>query len=112
MAKPKNSIDNRCFRSLLLATRLLNHCERFQGHILAAERRTVNDSFFAASVENQGELIQFEVTGETFMTSKKPLSSFRMEAESEQVIPDIFPLKNTVSIPKTYFYEKRNIYRK
>lgn len=94
-----------------MSTRLLNHCERFQGHIRAAERKTINNAFFVVPFDSRGEQIQLELTAETFMTSRKPIAPFKMEPNTEKEIPDIFPLKHTVSIPKTNFYKEQNAYR-
>lgn len=57
--------------------------------------------------------MQLEVTAETFVVSRKPISGFEVDSSiKEQEIPDIFPLKNTISIPKVNFYEERSDYRK
>jgi hypothetical protein len=93
--------------------RLLLHCERFAGHLITKDRKIINDAFFVVPIEKEGDLIQFEVLAETFVTSKKPTVpvSFRSGSE-DMVIPSIFPLKHTVSIPTLNLYQKRNIYRK
>lgn len=77
----------------------------------AAERKTINDAFFVVPFESRGEPIQFELTGETFMTSKKPIAPFNMTSGTGEGIPDIFPLKHTVSIPKEHFYKEQCAYR-
>lgn len=108
---PRNYGITEARRNLLLSNRLLSHCERFSGHIVAAERKILNDAFFVAPIENAGDKVQFEVTAETFMTSKKALSPFTPNVKDLE-LPDIFPLKETLSIPKVNFYDERSSYRK
>lgn len=63
--------------------------------------------------EKDGDLIQMEIQAETFISSKKPLSSQKVNFKSEGVeLPNLFPLKHTVSMTQTNIYEKKNIYRK
>lgn len=99
--------------SLLLATRLINHCERFAGRSVTSTRKIINDAYFVAPFEKDGDLIQMEMQAETFITSKKPLGSQKVNFKSEEVeLPNLFPLKHTVSIPQCNIYEKKNVYRK
>jgi hypothetical protein len=101
------------FCSMLLSTRLLNHCERFHGHTVAADRKIINDAFFVVPFDKDGAQVQFEVTAETFMSSRKPINPFKVQIQPEQAqVPDIFPIKSTVSIPQVNFYKKQNFYRK
>lgn len=98
---------------MLLSTRLINHCERFHGHTIAADRKIISDAFFIAPFTREGSNVQFELTAETFVTSRKPISGFEVDSSiKDQEIPDIFPLKNTISIPKVNFYDDRTDYRK
>jgi large subunit ribosomal protein L37 len=96
---------------MLLATRLLNHCERFYGRTRAVDRKIVNNAFFVAPFERDGEKIQLELTAETFMTSRKPIAPFKVTTATDLQLPNIFPLKHTVSIPKVHFYKEQNAYR-
>ena len=97
---------------MLLSTRFLNHCERFHGHTVAVDRKIISDAFFVAPFEKDGDQIQLELTAETFMSSRKQINPFNVKVHPEQnVIPDIVPLKSTVSIPQVHFYKKQNAYR-
>lgn len=97
---------------MLLSTRLLNHCERLFGHTKAVDRKTVNDALFVAPFKRANDHIQLELTAETFMLSKKPIAPFEMETQAKEPLPDIFPLKHTVSIPQVHFYKNQTAYRK
>lgn len=97
---------------MLLSTRFLNHCERYQGHTVSQDRKRVNNAFFIANFQKDGEHVQFELTAETFMTSKKSIQPFNVKLSAEDdVLPEIFPITPTVSIPKLHFYEEKSVYR-
>lgn len=100
-------------KNMLMSTRLLNHCERIHGPTVAADRKTISDAFFVAPFEKDGDKVQLELTAETFMSSRKPISPVNMKTTPEQqVLPVIFPLKQTVSIPKVHFFKEQSAYRK
>lgn len=101
-------------RSMLLSARLLNHCERFQGRSKTADRQTISNAFFVVPFEKKdGTNVQFEVTAETFMTSKRPIAPVIVNTLSaKDGLPDIFPVSQTASIPKVHFYDKQSAYRK
>lgn len=97
---------------MLLSSRLISHCERYHGHTIAADRKIVSDAFFVTPFSREGSTVQFELSAETFVTSKKPIAAFDVDQSiKDQEIPDIFPLKNTISIPKVHFYDERSDYR-
>lgn len=79
----------------------------------AAERKTINNAFFVAPFERDGDKVQLELTAETFMSSRKPISPISVKLNADQqALPNIFPLKHTVSIPKVHFYKEQTAYRK
>lgn len=99
----------------MLSTRLLNHCERFYGHNKAVDRKIMNDASFNVPFENSLENILLQITAENLIASKKPIMPFvKTVGSDEDHLPDIFPLKPTVSIPKVYIKsnEEQNVYRK
>lgn len=96
---------------MLLSSRLLSHCERFQGHIKSADRKMINNAFFVVPFEKNGKIVQLEVTAETLMVSKKPIVPINASSNQES-LPDIFPVAPTASIPKVNFYNQQNVYRK
>lgn len=107
-----DALSNYFICSLLLSLRLLNHCERFQGSIKAADRKLINDAFFVTPFFKDGEDIQLELKAETFMTTRKPITPFSVDTSSGAEVPDIFPLKFTVSIPEVQEYKEQIAYRK
>lgn len=97
---------------MLLSHRLLNHCERFQGSTKASDRKVISDAFFVTPFSKDGENIQLELTAETFMTTRKPIAPFEVNLTDEDTIPDIFPLKFTISIPEVKEFKDQIAYRK
>lgn len=54
-----------------------------------------------------------EVHADTFITSKKSLQSFEFEGSAEEEeLPNIFPIKATITLPTRNIYENKDIYRK
>ena len=93
-----------------MVSRLLNHCERYFGHKVAADKKILNDLFFVAPVKKSR--VQIESSVETFISSKKPLSPYEVPSDVQnQALPDLFPLDEVVSIPKLNFYDERIVYR-
>lgn len=81
--------------------------------MLAADRKILSNAFFIVPFKKQSKNVQLEVTAETFMTSRKPISPFEVPAEvQQQALPNIFPLQDVISIPQVNFYNKRSVYRK
>jgi len=97
-------------KNLLLSHRLMTHCERFQGQIKAADRKIVNDAFFIVPFERNQKNVQFEITAETLMTSRKPINSFKAQSGGQGELPDIFPVAETASIPRAHFYNQQSVY--
>lgn len=94
----------------MMATRLVNHCERFFGHTESLKKKTLNDVKFLAPIDKSGDRFQFDLKAETFISSKKPLASFNVSSSAE--VPDISPLDQCISIPIVENYIRRSLYRK
>jgi large subunit ribosomal protein L37 len=95
----------------LTVTRFLNHCERFAGKDLANGRKIVNNSLFVTPWRKNGEHIQFELHANAFMVSNKPLAPAMLRHDDTD-LPNIFPLKETISMPTTNIYDPKCFYRK
>ena len=94
----------------LLVTRFLNHCEKVAGRDTVKTRKIINNAFFVTPIVKNGELIQFELHADTFMVSNKPLTP-ALRRHDDADLPNIFPLKDTVSIPMTNIYDPKCLYR-
>lgn len=100
-------------RTKLTIAKLLLHCERMAGRSLTSSRKIVSDAFFSFPYERDNDLIQFEIQAETMMISKTPIQDFPVDRNIASLeLPDLFPVKATITIPTYNIYEKRDIYRK
>lgn len=73
----------------------------------------VNDVLFVVPIEKDGDILQMEITAETFVTSNKPIAavlSNQTEVNDSQ-LPDMFPMKYTISMPQQNIYKLRDSYR-
>lgn len=99
--------------SRLILAKLIHHCENLSGQTINSGRRIVNNAFFSVPFEKDGDLIQMEVHADTFITSKKSLQSFEFEGSAEeQELPNLFPIKATITLPTKNIYQSQDIYRK
>ena len=95
-----------------MATRLVNHCERFFGHTESLKKRVINDVKFMVPIVKNGDEIQYNLKAETFITTKKPIEPFSISKNINSVVPDISPLSQSISIPFEENVERRCSYRK
>lgn len=83
------------------------------GRTITSTRQIVHNVPFSVPIERDGDLIRFGVHAESFITSKRPIAQ---PADADQHInaelPDLFPIKHTISLPKSHFYKQTNQYRK
>lgn len=96
------------FFSSLMASRLINHCERYFGHTESLKKRVVNDVRFMVPIVRNGDDIQLNLKAETFIASKKPIEPFNVSVNIS--VPDISPLSQTISIPFEENVEKKCSY--
>lgn len=95
-----------------MATRLINHCERFFGHTESKKKRVINDVKFMVPIVKNRDDIQFSLKAETFITSKKPIEPFSISGNANITVPDISPLSQSISIPFEENVERKCFYRK
>lgn len=95
-------------------SKTIQECDKLAGKSFASNRKTINDALFVVPIEKDGDVLQLEITADTFLTSKKPISAVETNATkfSQNQLPDMFPLKYTISMPQANIYQLRDIYRK
>lgn len=73
----------------------------------------VNDVDSQATLEKEDDLLQFQETSHILVTSDKPLKHEVSERDIPYVqIPDLYPIKHTVTMLPEHFYEETSNYRK
>ncbi|XP_052888632.1 39S ribosomal protein L37, mitochondrial isoform X2 [Anopheles moucheti] len=99
-------------KNQLILAKLVTHCERYAGFSVNANRKVVYDARFLVPVVKGNERILFDTTAESMIISHVPLkpldtATYRpMDLE----LPNLFPLKETVSIPVQNSCDWRNHY--
>ena len=76
---------------------------------MTSRRQIFDNAAFNVSLTKDGDLLQFELTADTFMTSSKPIEAVKGKYETE--LPDLYPIKHTITIPKKNIYTTKNSYR-
>lgn len=56
--------------------------------------------------------MQFQLSADKLLLSTKPLEVLTKESVEEIALPDLYPIKHTVTLVPENIYELRNIYRK
>lgn len=99
--------------SRLLINKALTECEKLAGRSTVSMRKIISDAFFVVPFIRDDLRIQCELTAETFITAKKPISiSDDEKLTRNDELPDISPLNFTISMPKENIYHARDVYRK
>lgn len=73
----------------------------------------VNDVESLSVFDKEDDLIQFQDVSNILVTSEKPLKHDLNESDIPFIeIPDMYPVKHTVTLPPQHFYSERSQYRK
>lgn len=98
--------------SKLIILKLLHLIETHSKHDLTKERYVLNDLFFSFPFEYFGDLIQFQLTGDAVLVAANPLKPVYADSTEQFALPDIYPIKPTVTLTPQNFYDLDSIYRK
>lgn len=97
---------------MLTISKFLQLIESTSDQQLVKERYLFNDLQFSFPFKRHDQQIQFQLTGDFFLSSSKPLKPITNESTRKITISDMKPLEPTVSIMKENIYKVENIYRK
>lgn len=87
-------------------------CEKLAGRSTTTTRKIISDAFFVVPFVRDESRIQSEITVETFMTAKRPISVAEPVTHMANAeLPDILPLNCTISLPQENIYKLRDSYR-
>ncbi|CAD7091271.1 unnamed protein product [Hermetia illucens] len=95
-------------KNRLIISKLLFECEKLHGRSLVFQRRLGNDLKCHIHFSKDDHPLQFDFNIDTIITSKRPLDPVKDRINSD--LPDIFPLKSTISIPVTKKYEIQTVF--
>lgn len=91
--------------------KLLNLIETHTTYDLTKERYLLNNLLFSISLENFDSLIQFQLTGDAVLVASKPLKPVCTSNTKQFELPNIFPIKPTVTLNVQHFYDLSDTYR-
>ncbi|XP_044263303.1 39S ribosomal protein L37, mitochondrial [Tribolium madens] len=94
----------------LLLSNLLQLIENTSDLDLVKNRFIIDDTHFSYNFEKYGKLIQFELKGDTLLTSTSPLTAITDQPTKELELPDIFPIEPTITLNEENIYTVRGIY--
>lgn len=99
-------------RNRLLLSKLLVHCERFTGPSVATSRKILSNVRFVVPLAKDLDRIQLSLRADTFITSTAAITPYDSSVyrPQDQTLPDLFPLRETVTMPSSHFYEWRTEY--
>lgn len=92
---------------------MLQLVERISDIDVTQNKYVVNDVECSTVFDKENELIQFQDVSNILVTSNKPLKHEINNKDTQFIeIPDLYPIKHTVTLPKHHFYNEYSIYRK
>lgn len=103
---------NNCSCSKLITSKLLHLLETHAEHNIVKDRFLYDDLLFSFPFEKYGDLIQFQLTADTLLTASRPLSPVCVVDTEKYELPDIFPIKATITLNPQNIYDLRTLYRK
>lgn len=93
-----------------MVNKLIAECEKLAGRSITSRRRILDGANFKVSLERNGDLLQSNVSIEKLITAHAPLEVIKERLESE--LPDLHPIKCTISMAKKNIYINETQYRK
>lgn len=98
-------------KNKLLIARLLQLIETHGNFDVVQDRAIFNSLFFSFPFEKNGNLVQFNLTGDTLVSSSKALSPiFKKENTTQIELPNLYPSDELLGLLQENIYEKQNIY--
>lgn len=101
------------FSSRLILGKMLFECEKMADIKFSASRKITTDQTFKVTIEKEGDLLQITGKGETFISTKRPIAPFEytLPQNTEELLPNIFPMKHTISLQKNNIDKLQDYYR-
>lgn len=106
------------YSSDLLSPKLIQLCEFACGNSTDAVlgRAVVQDETVFVPFEKDGDLIQLELTVNFMLNSAAPLPLYadadEVQGTQDIPLPDLYPIKHTITLEKENIYQIRNVFRK
>lgn len=108
----KSNTNNLYLSSQILTNKLLQIVEKSSDTEVIQSRYVVNDAECQSVFDKEEDLIQFQEVSNILVTSNKPLQHDTEKDITFTEIPDLYPVKHTVTLPTEHFYSDTSKYRK
>ncbi|KAL1460784.1 hypothetical protein WDU94_012734 [Cyamophila willieti] len=98
-------------KNFLVCNKLLQLCENISPLDISS-RAILNDARFKINMNKDEDLIQFSLRGDKVLMADSPLPAFHSDPQSASSIelPNLYPLKSTISLTKNHFYKTDEIF--
>ncbi|KAG6449976.1 39S ribosomal protein L37, mitochondrial [Manduca sexta] len=97
-------------RNQILTNKLLQLVEKSSDSDVTQSKYVVNDVESNITFNKEGDLIQFQELSHILVTSNKPVKHSVENDIPFVEIPDLFPVKHTVTLPPEHFYKEDSSY--
>ncbi|XP_032578899.1 39S ribosomal protein L37, mitochondrial [Drosophila sechellia] len=92
----------------LLVNKLLHESEKLAGRSVSVQRKLIDNASFKTSLSRDGDLLGFSINAEKVVFANRAIESVKGKFEGD--LPDLYPMKSTISIPKYHIYRTENLY--
>lgn len=89
---------------------MITECEKLSGRSVTTRRQLLDQVDFKVTIPKGDDLLQFEISAEKLITSSRPIEQIKVKYDGE--LPDLYPIKYTISLPKKNIYTTETFYRK
>ncbi|XP_016931425.4 large ribosomal subunit protein mL37 [Drosophila suzukii] len=92
----------------LLVNKLLHETEKLAGRSVSIRKRFIDNATFKTSLNKDGDLLGFSINAEKVVFANRAIEAIKGKFEGD--LPDLYPMKTTISIPKRHIYQTENFY--
>lgn len=98
--------------SEILTNKLLQLVEKSSDTEVTQSRYVVNDAECHSVFDKEDDLIQFQEISNILVSSNKPVKHDIEKEVAFTDIPNLHPIKHTITLPEEHFYSDSSKYRK
>ncbi|XP_060646402.1 large ribosomal subunit protein mL37 [Drosophila nasuta] len=95
-------------RNRLLINKLLFEIEKLAGRSVTVRRKLIDNVTFQTSLIKDNDVLVFKISGDKLISSARPLDAIKGKFNGD--LPDLYPMKSTVSMPKQHIYTENTFY--
>ncbi|XP_034663043.1 39S ribosomal protein L37, mitochondrial [Drosophila subobscura] len=92
----------------LLVNKILYEIEKLAGHSLTVRRKLLDNASFRTSLCKDSDQIGFAINANKLVCSNRAIDEVKLKFNG--ILPDLYPMKCTISIPKKHVVDSGNFY--